>query len=387
MSEAAASQSIDTRVSRNFVRRLRREQTAAAFGNAVAKQILTAQELQFDGREIVGFHIGPAAHGRSEAEIERLLRQVGKQCRVGDAKATFHEAGLPFDFNDGLTSGIGAEAEARTARPLDPQFGRIPFKEHKQNDLREKLLPLIRQLAAPLRAQDVATVLVVAQALARNGTRIDEVLAILRLEQPIISICCPIEGFERSFLDLLERGSAMPGKVTRSNGYDAYARLKVVQTASSGARWQFVCFGGKKYDAENLHSNVSRAVEQNCPIVCVAESFDLMPSKLVTAAHLNLSCGPLNVEVICATIRTVLGEIAPESLSGIDCSKLELANIAIAVRPGNSPQRAAELLAQLASENRKSQADECGGEAASDAFREQKSPKTCRAWRDFFRWP
>lgn len=167
----------------------------------------------------------------------------------------------------------------------------------------------------------------------------------------------------------------MPGKVSRANGYDTYARLKVAQQPSGGVRWHVVCFAGKNHDFENLNSNVGRVAQENCPVLCIAESDDLIPPKLVTAAHLNLSCRPLTVEIVRATIRTVLGAIAAESLDNIDCANLELADLAIAVRPGNSPERAAALLAELAAENQESQTDEFGGEAASVAFRQQKSAK------------
>lgn len=189
MSDAAASQFVDTRISRYFLRRLRREQTAAAFGSAVEKQVLTAEELQFDGRKIAGFHVGPAARGQSEAEIKRLLQRGGKRRRLREAEATFNDGELIFD---GLTVSIGAEADKRTANAPSPLYDGTGFKEREQNDLREKLLRLICQLATPPRAQDVATLLVVAQALAESGMSLDELLAQFRLEQPIISIFCPI---------------------------------------------------------------------------------------------------------------------------------------------------------------------------------------------------
>lgn len=369
----------DTRFARYFLGRLRREQTVAAYDNAIAKRVLIAEDMVVEAREITAFYMGPAGAGRSDTDLEKFLRQGGKQRQVGDAELAIQDGEFVYaDSNRPKSRRIGAGE--RTVG--QPDCGKL-----EERDLRRNLLRLIRRLAAPLRSQDVVTLLVLAQAIETSKISVGQVLAALRLHHPIISIFCPIAGFEQSLLDLLCRGLVMPGKVTELNGYEAYARIRMMQRRSIEARWLLACFAGSQFDAEHLQKNISNVAQFNCPILCIAESDDLLPSKLVSAAHLKLSCGPLDPEILHATISTVLGEVGAEALDEIDCSYLDLADVALAVRPGNSPARAIELLAKMALENQKSQQGAAGTGETARPFRQQKvgrnsSSKGLEAYRN-----
>ncbi|MDP0947544.1 hypothetical protein, partial [Klebsiella pneumoniae] len=76
----------------------------------------------------------------------------------------------------------------------------------------------VRQSAEPLRAADVATMLLVARSTTMSVMPFGEILEILRLPAPIITITGRVAGFEEVFLDLLERGLVLPGKVATCNG-------------------------------------------------------------------------------------------------------------------------------------------------------------------------
>src|SRR5690606_1194818 len=79
---------------------------------------------------------------------------------------------------------------------------------------RMALIHLVRRQATPPSSVQVATLLMLADAVARSGHDLAEVLAILRRPKPIIAITGTVAGFEVAFVDLLKRGRVLPGRST-----------------------------------------------------------------------------------------------------------------------------------------------------------------------------
>ena len=230
----------------------------------------------------------------------------------------------------------------------------------------------VRAAAEPPRAADVATVLLLAQSLPNGKNPLRHALRVLRLRQPIVTIFCEAEGFEEGFLDLLKRGMVLPGAVARCNGYD-HSRSDPFQfDRMLNAKWRIVSFAGFERDPDITESRIGDAARSVFPILAVAERIERLPSKFVQAAQLNLVCGRLNAAIVLRTIKTVLGEAPADKLDGIDFTRLELADLAIAIRPGVTPDAAVESLRKLASTaNRKSSDD---GSTGSQAGAEGDKP-------------
>ncbi|MBN9079703.1 MAG: ATP-binding protein [Rhizobiales bacterium] len=206
----------------------------------------------------------------------------------------------------------------------------------------------IRATAEPPSAADVATILLLAQAVPDTEAALAEVLRMLRLRRPIVTLLGETKGFERTFLELLKRGHILPGGVERSNGYDIrYENVRFEHVAA--ARRRIVVFVGSDRDQEEDDRQYGAAAISPYPILAVAERKEALAPKLVQASQLNLVCGSLTLAIVRRTIETVLG--APPSagrLDGIDVGRLGLGDIAIAIRPGVTADMAADSLRRLA---------------------------------------
>jgi hypothetical protein len=206
----------------------------------------------------------------------------------------------------------------------------------------------IRATAEPPSAADVAAMLLLAQAVPDNAAALAEVLRALRLRRPIVTVLGETRGFERAFLELLKRGHILPGAVERSNGYDIrYENVRFEHVAA--ARRRVVVFIGSDRGEEEDDRQYGTAAISPYPILAVAERKEALAAKLVQASQLNLSCGTLTPAIVRRTIETVLGSPpSPGRLDGIDFGRLRLGDIAIAIRPGVTPDMAADSLRRLA---------------------------------------
>jgi hypothetical protein len=211
-------------------------------------------------------------------------------------------------------------------------------------------------------------VLLLAQSLPNGKDPLRHALRVLRLRQPIVTIFCEAEGFEEGFLDLLKRGMVLPGAVARCNGYEHSRSGPFQFDRMLNAKWRIVSFAGFERDRDITESRIGDAARSVFPILAVAERIERFPSKFVQAAQLNLVCGRLNAAIVLRTIKTVLGEAPADRLDGIDFIRLELADLAIAIRPGVTPGAAVENLRKLASTaNHKSSNDGSTGSQAAAA--------------------
>ena len=220
----------------------------------------------------------------------------------------------------------------------------------------------MRQAAAPLRVVDVATMLLVAQSIPMSATSSSEILEALRVPSPIVTITGRVAGFEETFLDLLEGGLILPGKVAKCKGTtlsrDGYG-LRF--SHNSDVRWHVIAFQGSEFDTEDRKRTARQvfiAARSAYPILGVSEREERLPGLLQRAARINLLCGPIDNIVIRETIRVVLGEVSDSGITHEHASALTLADLALAIRPGTSVGRALDLLDDFARMRLASAADD-----------------------------
>jgi len=269
----------------------------------------------------------------------------------------------------------GAEATSGTAVVKASRRRRQPLD-------RMALLKLVRNQAMPPAATQVATLLLLADAVARSGHDLRQVLAILRRPKPIVAITGTVPGYEAAFLELLRCGFVLPGSSSFISGYDLRSINEHRRTEVTSR--SLVLFRGKDLEEDRLARQVSLAVQNAYPILAVADDADRLPSVLLDAADLNLVCTPVTAELILQTMQVVLGNQAgmaeprrqASSLEG--CELLAIADLGLAIRPGMSPARSITLLRSLIERARQTR-----GEAADSASRgdEAKSAKHTIATR------
>ncbi|MEP9396692.1 ATP-binding protein [Mesorhizobium sp. KR2-14] len=349
MTSADNGHAVYKRLYSHSLKRLWHAKTGEAVIAALDREMLVSSTFSHDGLSGAVFQPGPAAAGKTEPEIRRVLGNPAKNSAnrtgnfvVEDGEYLIQEDRYPLTKFSGGKSAI---SKKQTSEKPQTHLGIVP-----QLMSRADLLRLVRQCAAPPDAAELVTLLLVAKAVARENAALADVLAILRRPRPIISITCPVKGFEEQFVALLDRGFILTGAVVRSNGYESFDRGELKANLNGKNQRRITCFQGNDCAPAHLDSWTMKAAVRNRPILCVGESAGVLPPKFVIAADLRLNCGPLTPELLRDTITAILGDLPDDALAAVDCSGLDLVDVAVAMRPGNTPRRAATLLKELAAD-------------------------------------
>jgi cell division protease FtsH len=265
--------------------------------------------------------------------------------------------------------------------------GRIDRQPIERPVDRQSLLRMVRGHATPPSASSVATLLMLDEAVARSGHGLEVLLAILRRPKPVIAVIASAKGFETSFVDLFRLGFLLPGKASLMSGYELRSVRDVRVT--DGSRRVLVHFTERDLPDDRtgiVERQVSLAIRNSYPILLTADDQENVPQALLDAADLHLTCGPVTPAVILETMKVVLGldtillterrlilamrrsndkakadassgsvsrstthlvvdfdeETAARYLEG--CAVLTIPDLALAIRPGLTPERCVDLL-------------------------------------------
>lgn len=339
---------LNERLAVHFLKRLRREAERLALADAVEAGILRRDPVDMNGQSLTVYRHGPKA---SEGMAPELAVAILSRHR----RRPSSESPRPILGSSGLSFESTFETFEETTRHDDHTelCETAPSKQDRADEL--VLVRAIRAAAEPPNASDVATLLLIAQAVADGEIGLRDVLQALRLRRPIVTILCEVKGFERSFLDLLKRGLVLPGAVVCADGYDAYSPQALRFDRIADPRWRIVTFAGHDRGGNGCEDNerqFGNAAHSAFPILSIAERRERLPRKLVQASQLDLACGTPNAAIVGHTIEAVTGKPpSPGRLDGIDFGRLGLGDLAIAIRPGISADVAAETLQRLASED------------------------------------
>jgi hypothetical protein len=359
------------RLSHHLLKRLRRKLEAQVLERATDADILIACERDVDGMPAKTFTMHPDLLERTPREIERMVARLGSRETIAQSSGEFE--GITFcDDGDG---NIGEDGILRSARPerakADGSATSRRGHDGRKADaaarrLTRELLRQLREAAPAPQASDVATVLLVARAVAASGLTLPDILRVLRMRRPIITLVGSVPGFEPCFLDLLRDGLILPGRVALPSGSELGHRHGHFHRPSS-ERFRAMLFAGKDHDPDQpgvADRKVGRAALLHDPILGVAESEDHLAPRLLCAAQLRLSTGPLGMALLRAVFATVLGSEPQDSLPDESCALLGLTDLAIAIRPGVAVTQAMTILASIA-EVRRSEAEAQDGQEGS----------------------
>ena len=233
--------------------------------------------------------------------------------------------------------------------------GRDRFRSHQASAaaLLGQVLPAIRAAAAPPPVEEIAVALLLAQGLVRGRLGEDEVLSVLRSPRPIVSLVCPVAGFERLFAKMLRAGLIVPSAIATGIGQDVRGQHLPFTGASDNAR-KVIVFAGRRFEsddgAERADLQLGIAATLGYPLIAVAEKPERIPTPLRVAASLDLDCGHLTAELIGKVMAEALGPLPsrlPINELDADCALLTLADLSLAIREGVSHERAIEILERL----------------------------------------
>ena len=259
---------MDSRLADHLLWRLRHRAEADAIDYAVEHGILAEELRTAEGRKVRTFAPGPAVAGKSEAEITRLLQG-------GDSAGSRSSRRAAEDDEYGIALEALQGSVDRSAKGL--RKGRTETQSHALPDT-ASLLQVVRRSAAPLRAVDVATTLLVAQPVTMGVAPVADILEALRVPSPIITVTGRVAGFEETLLDLLGSGLILPGKVATCKGTvlsrDGYG-LRF--SHNSDVRWHVVAFQGSEHDTEDRERTARQvfiAARSVHPIIGVCEDED-----------------------------------------------------------------------------------------------------------------
>lgn len=386
---------IRRRLVRHWLWRLRREAEFCAIERAVELGVLDRHET---GAGMVFFEIGKAIVGWSIDRVRQLLGRGSSLPTAGRGRMSVSEPSWDDGFNldkdrvlfvvddssstaapkpapkkrrskaslsehDAVSDAAQTRAAADDAgtRSEPPARSAAPRRRTSRLD-RGALLRLVRSQADAPSATQVATVLMLADAIEQSGAAITDVFAILRRPKPIIVVRSEAKGLEESLADLLKTGFILPGTSRSMSGYEL--RSARDKRHGDGSRRVLIHFAARDTvdgKSEFVDRQVSLAIQSAYPILVTADQDEFIPKVLVDAADLTINCGPVSVELIAETMRVVLkrddlgmaaaysadreeGDL-PSLLEG--CEVLSLTDLALAIRSGMEPKRCVEVLRSL----------------------------------------
>lgn len=214
-------------------------------------------------------------------------------------------------------------------------------------------------------ADTIATVLLVARAIATSGYTLGDIVDILRQPAPIITLTAWAGGFENAVLKLVETSGLVPfgpyegteGNLLTDSGRWAYD--------GGDVRRRFVHFCGHdlhRTRGPGLRRQINRALIQACPIIAIGETPGSIPAILDVSADIALHAGGIDSSII-GDLLAVLHEPKDrgrhdKAIAAIDATRLSLHDLNLAFRPGRLADHALSVLSHLAEAG----ADEAGGE-------------------------
>jgi ATPase family associated with various cellular activities (AAA) len=330
---------MNKRVARYLTGRLRREAARELIHIAVDQSVLEEHHLTIDGRDIWVYRKGVAAEAKPHPAILRDLRRASGLTSGSSVDA---KGGLEFDA-DTKVPWIEDEANAEHPEPDHP-FEELAKRPQEDRAQVVRLVAWIRSAAMPPKAAEVATALMIANALEADG-ELGRLQRVLQLPQPIISVRAAVDGFAKIFADLLRRGLILPGKVALSDGYRNY--LDALPNAAE-TRWHAVHFQMDAQRDELEDASVYRKASHSLPLLFVGEGAFGTPTLLECASQIELDCGCLTENIVRETIGIVLGKSPASSTLFPAVGKLGLEDLALAIRPEMEEAQALAALHRLA---------------------------------------
>ncbi|WP_438754846.1 AAA family ATPase [Pararhizobium sp. O133] len=209
--------------------------------------------------------------------------------------------------------------------------------------------------APDLRASDLTVTLLLARALRADTHNLRDVIDVLRQPAPIVSVTAFVEGFEKSFLRMIETSDLVPfgPYVSASIQYPVAGHVRA-DLGDQPRRRLLHCAAGdvrRERDAA-LKRLLGQAVEEGCPIVAVGETEDTIVDRLDAASDLSLHAHGIDSKLIGDLVEFFYGAmgktLSEPLIERIETAALSLHDLNLAFRPRRPIDHAMSVLARLA---------------------------------------
>ncbi|MDB5526049.1 MAG: ATPase family protein associated with various cellular [Rhizobium sp.] len=217
---------------------------------------------------------------------------------------------------------------------------------------RDYVLRTLRQMVSPPRVADVAVALMLARAVGESVGAMEELLSVLRQDDPLLVVKIPIDGFEERFGKMLETGGIIAKAIPQADGFGQYSLSGSFRDVPAKTP-RMVTFGGISLREKSdvfIRTALARArVFTETPIIVADESAAKLPVRITAAADLVIRLDHVDRSVLAELLHVSAG-IAPKaafaamSRVGLDPRGLALDDLVLAIRPGRSVDRIVDIL-------------------------------------------
>jgi hypothetical protein len=211
---------------------------------------------------------------------------------------------------------------------------------------RLELLKSLWDFAPPPDARGLATLMLLAKGVTDTGLSISDIISRLNHPRTIVIVTCPVQGFVDELSLLVRKGFVLPGKTELVCASDMDARRQL-EHARGRTKGRTVLAVTDVRSASCLSRSVGDLLRLELPLVYLAKDPSEVPEQLRLTANLEINCGWLSKEIIQHLIISVCEEEPTESLKRLPWTLLELDDVSLALRRGNTPSVVAALLKRL----------------------------------------
>lgn len=375
------------RLQKHLLQRLRSASASEAIYSAINCGILAAKAFSNDGIGGFKFISGPLCRETDPVKIAKLLSNTTPN------KSTEFEW---INSEDGFGMVVAATphrpikysgGKSAAAHAVNAEVGNGPARTRSLGKATTaaslESIRLVRESASPPNAAEIATLFLLCDAIKRSGLSLEDILGELKRSGTVVSITCAVAGFEDIFIDLFDRGLILAGAAARLNGYEITTRREAQITREKFSRRRIAIFRGHDFTMRDFDRSLRTVLRRELPILCVSETIDSVPEQLAATANLTLECRPLGPEILAAVIREVLGSPPQRDFADADYSRLNMSDVALAIRPGNTPEQARRDLTALANIAQTGVANGRGGSKFNKGGSRTKRPTDFRGATGF----
>jgi len=236
----------------------------------------------------------------------------------------------------------------------------------------------LRATADRPRPDDVACVFLLARAVSNCGKPLDEVLSLLRGPRPIVTLVSPVEGVNERLRVMISAGLVLKGEHEVKEAQDVH--LGRASWRSSWKPNRLIAFTAPQLSGEiskppAMRDQIASVMSANEPILILGDEARAVPIRLAETSQLVLDTGPLDPSTIAQTITICAGSRPTETIDAAQCARLDLTDLLIAIRPGETADGAIQALRRYADDDND---DEETGDRQSSSPRSNKSSSRSR---------
>lgn len=234
----------------------------------------------------------------------------------------------------------------------------------------------LRATADRPRPDDVACVLLLARAVSNCGRPLHEILSLLRVPRPIVTLVSPVEGVNERLRMMISAGLVLKGEHEVKEAQDVH--LGRASWRSSWKPNRLIAFTCRHLSEEiskpsAMRDQIASVMSANEPILILADEARAVPIRLAEASQLVLDAGPLDPSTIAQTITICVGSEPTETIDAAQCARLDLTDLLIAIRPGATADGAIQALRRYANDNEE---DETAHRQASSSRSNQSASRS-----------